>query len=417
MLKVGLFGLGNVGKNLIKIIREKNLPIEIVAVVDRSYQKKKEILSNIPASDDPTFIFSRPNLDAIVELIGGTETALFAAKETLNRGLPLVTANKALLAEHGYSLISLAQKNHTHIFFEAAVAGAIPIIHELQNVYHWEQITKLEGILNGTTNYILTHMHQDKKDFPEVLKKAQELGLAENDPTLDISGKDAAQKLALLASIVSHRFVDVARIFCRGISEITLNDIIWAEKLNFRFKLLAKAIFDQEISVLVEPTLVGKDHYLYHIQEENNAVFFKGEYSQNHLLVGKGAGGLPTASSVVADLLRLLRKENYPWPNPYHYAKIADIGNLITKFYVRLLVQDEAGVLAQIAEVFHKHRLSIAVLHQEIHNTQPPQAEIVLLTHEAKRLDVTNALKNLTALPQVLSAPSFYPVESQGFFT
>ncbi|MCS6983756.1 MAG: homoserine dehydrogenase [Leptospiraceae bacterium] len=412
MLQVGLFGLGNVGQSFLKILRQKKLPVQVVAVVDRSFARKKDILQEIPASDDPSFILNQTKLDAVVELIGGSDTALFAAKECLKKGIPFVTANKALLAEHGYSLFSLAQENHTSIYFEAAVAGAIPIIHNLQNVYSWEKLEFLEGILNGTTNYILTRMHREKKEYETILSDAQKLGLAESNPRLDVEGIDAAQKLCLLTTLCTSTFVDIERVFYRGIHELTLQDVVWAQRMDYRIKLLARAFFkEEEIFLGVEPTFVKSGHDLYDIQEENNAIYFKGEFSENHLFVGKGAGGFPTASAVVCDLLRIMRGEKYPWPKKWHYARVQDIGTLPTSYYVRFLVQDIAGVLAQVSEVFRDHNISIAVLHQE-QQQNDRTAEIVLTTHETTRTNILETLRKLTLLKEVMGRPVYYPIVS-----
>ncbi len=415
MLHIGLYGLGTVGRGVLQILREKRLPVKVVAVVDRSYQRKADMLQGIPASDNPDFIFQQPKLDAVVEVIGGTTTALYAAKETLERGLPFITANKAMLAEHGYSLFSLANEKGGSVSFEAAVAGAIPIVHNLQSVFANEEVRQLQGILNGTTNYILTRMRREKKEYREILFEAQKLGLAEADPYMDVSGKDAAHKLALLATLITGKFIDIQRILCRGIDQLTLSDIIWAEKMNYRIRLVATCTRDNDgVFVAVEPSLVSEKHYLANIEYENNAVFFKGGYSGPHLMVGKGAGSLPTASSVVADLMRVARGEVYRMPHDWHYGKVLDIKETSAPFYLRLQVLDKPGVLSTVTNVLSKHGISLASVHQEGNEESAGQPlDLVLVTHKTKRASLDQARAGLKVLPDLQSEPVYLPIEEE----
>lgn len=413
MLKIGLFGLGTVGKGVLQVLREKEMPFEVVAVVDRSYAKKGDLLAGIPASDDPSFIFSKYKPDVIVELMGGATTALYAAKETLDRGLPFVSANKAMLAEHGYSLFSLANEKGGSLSYEAAVAGAIPIIHNLQSTFAYEKVNHVQGILNGTTNYILTRMRREKKSYGEILGDAQRLGLAEADPTMDVSGKDAAHKLVLLGTLITGSFIDIQRLLCRGIEDLSLSDIVWAEKMNYRIRLVAGCSHNEEgIFAAVEPTLVSEKHYLADIEFENNAVAFRGEYSGPHLMVGMGAGSLPTAASVVADLRRVARGEVYHMPKAWHHGKVLDIANTSASFYIRLQVIDRPGVLSAITNTFSGCGISIASLHQE-GSTQSSDSlvDLIFVTHKAVRRSLEKALKAMRHLPDVQAEPVYLPIE------
>ena len=327
----------------------------------------------------------------------------------------MVTANKFLLAEHGYALFSKAQENQVKIGFEASVAGAIPIIRNLENIFWNEHIPFLEGILNGTTNYILTRMRTEKKDYPEALADAQKLGLAEADPSLDINGTDAAHKLALLSSLITRKWIDFHNIYVRGIANIRINDILWTEKMGYRIRLIAR--YQQENSktyLSVEPTIIRPGHYLWEIEYENNAIMFQGEYSGNHMFVGKGAGSYPTAYSVLSDIMHVIQG-NY---NPYtandchwHYEYPASIEDKESVFYIRIPVQDEPGVLAQIAGILSTNSISIASIHQDapFETTQVP-VDLIIVTHKCSRKSLHDSLALLEKSNVVLSKPVFCPI-------
>ena len=381
MINVALFGLGTVGKGVLEIIRKNKLPINIIAVIDRSYAKKQDILQGIPASDDPNFALNNPNIQAIIEVMGGTSTALFIIREALDKKIPVITANKALLAEHGYALFNKAKENKTLILFEAAVAGAVPIIRSLNTIFKYEKITQLEGILNGTTNYMLTKMRTDKLSYSSILKQAQDLGFAEADPSFDVNGSDAAQKLALLSSLLSQSWIDWHKLPIKGIDNIELRDITWAENNNYRIRLVGNFLRkDNLIYAWLEPKMILRTHFLWDVELENNAIALLGEYSGPHLMVGKGAGSLPTAYSIITDILRLSEEPNQSllFSKTLEYVPIGSVVDFKRSMYIRLQVEDEAGVLSKISNILSKKGISIASIFQEMDNKL---AYLYIVTH------------------------------------
>ena len=397
MIKVALFGLGTVGVGVLNIIRDGNLPIKVVAVVDRSYQKKQHILQDIPASDDPNFVLNNSSIevDAIVELIGGTSLALFIIREALDRRIPVITANKALLAEHGYALFNKSKETKTPIFFEASVAGAIPIIHNLMHVFNNDKVFRLEGILNGTSNYMLTKMRTDKLGYQQILKQAQDLGFAEADPSFDVNGSDAAQKLSILSSLLSGYWVDWHKIFIKGIDTIELKDILWAEKNNFRIRLVGNFLCKNNTTyVWLEPKMIASSHHLWDVELENNAIVLEGKYSGPHLLVGKGAGSLPTGYSVISDILRLKTHtvHNSVFSNTLEYGHVSQVDMFEASMYMRLQVIDETGILSKISSVLSQKGISIASIFQEM---EDKIAYLYIVTHSCLRGNFEEALSIL----------------------
>lgn len=414
-MNIGIFGAGTVGSGLIEILRESGR-FNIAGVVDRSYHKKKKsILKGLPVSDDPEFLLKNDDIDVYVELLGGTTTATYVAREVIEKGRVLVTANKALLAEHGYSLFEKASRTGARVGFEAAVAGAIPVIRNLNTVFAFEPVNRLQGILNGTTNYILSAMRTDGKDYNVVLREAQALGLAEADPTLDVNGMDATHKLALMASLISGRWIDYSRISTRGIEDISLTDIVWADNLGYRIKLLASIfVEDDGMMVAVEPVMVGRHHFLYEVEMEDNAVFLQGEWSGSHLLVGKGAGSLPTAYSVYSDIISLgeHKLEDYV-SRQWQYGTIKDLREQESSFYLRLEVEDRPGVLARLSEVLGRHKVSIFSVHQdnEYTNQEKGTVDQVLIIQKSKRHNLETALNELLDLKVVEGHAFYMPIE------
>ncbi|HNJ66562.1 MAG TPA: homoserine dehydrogenase, partial [Turneriella sp.] len=266
-MKIGIFGLGTVGQGLVEIIRQKEGDIAIAAVVDRSFARKQQVLKEIPASADRNLILKDPSIDTVVELMGGIDDALYVVRSALEHGKNVVTANKALLAEHGYALFQFAETQGKFICFEAAVAGAIPIIRNIETIFRNERITRLMGIINGTTNYILTRMRKDGMSYGDVLEAAQKQGLAEADPTLDVGGYDAQQKLALLISLITGKWVEAKNIPVRGITELSSQDVVWAERFHNRIRLVADYCFQNDNHYMhVTPALVNEQNVLYDIE-------------------------------------------------------------------------------------------------------------------------------------------------------
>ncbi len=427
-IKIGLFGAGTIGSGVIRIIREKYPDLEIVGVVDKFYKEKKDLLSGIPTSDDFAFLLDNPSVDVFVELMGGVEAPLYVAREALERKKTFITANKALLAKHGYALFEKAREKGVHIGYEAAVAGAIPIIHNLKYIFKNDTILSLQGILNGTSNYILTTMRKEHRDYREVLAEAQKLGLAEADPTLDINGMDAAHKLTILAALVTGQWFSVEQIPVTGIDHIELVDIQWAEKMGYRIRLVGKIERKNtgsapEVLLSVEPILIGRKHFLWDIEMENNAILLQTEYSQSHMLVGKGAGSLPTAFSVVTDIINYGALDKFPGDNAtasmnpveetFTYGEIGSMESLENEFYLRLEVYDQPGVLAQIASILGNEGISIMTVHQEpeYKDKEKKIVDLVILTHRALRRSMNAALASIRKMEFVAGKSITLPIK------
>jgi homoserine dehydrogenase len=446
-MNIGIVGLGTVGQGLLEILRQKQTGIIVKAVVDRSYVKKSEILQGIPASADKNLVLKDPGIDTVVELMGGIDDALYVVRSALEAGKNVVTANKALLAEHGYALFQFAEAqgsaNSAHhaiagqsrgsaeqkeerpqprLFFEAAVAGAIPVIRNIESIFRNEQITRLMGIINGTTNYILTRMRKDGLSYGEVLEAAQKSGLAEADPTLDVGGYDAQQKLAILVSLITGQWVEAKNIPVRGITELSSQDVMWADRFHNRIRLVADySLQNGNHYMHVTPALVSEQNVLYDIEYENNAILFQGEYSGEHLFMGKGAGKFPTAFSVFSDLMHLKRSEadavlqcpgpavSGPTGRIEGYLPIGDIADTSSAFYLRLRVKDQPGVLAAIAQILGNNALSIASVHQD-HSVGAGEVDIVIHTHAAKRTRFYKALREIGQLKSIVLHQVYLPV-------
>ncbi len=415
MLSVGLFGLGTVGKSLVEIIRRNPQKVDLKKVVDRSYERKKEILQEIPASKEFEFILEDEEIDVVVELIGGIEDALYIAREAIDRGKVLITANKALLAEHGYALFYKAFEKKVAIGFEAAVAGAIPIIRLVREFYK-EEILEIEAILNGTSNYILSKMYNEGISFEEALKEAKEKGIAEEDPTLDIEGIDSAHKLTLLASFLKKKWFSFERIPVEGIKKVSLVDILWAKRMGYKIKLLARYIDLGGSSFLnVEPILIPRGHLLFDIEEENNAIYIRTSFSGEHLLVGKGAGGYPTAHSVFSDILYYgnLRGRSYLEKWEWKYGDFYPVEEMQEAFYLRVVVVDKPGVLAQIAQILGRASISIASVYQEAPVEEESQeVDLVILLHPTKRGALKRAIEEISTLEVLLKEPVYFPIKT-----
>lgn len=414
-MKIGIFGLGTVGQGLLQIIRERAVNIEVGAVVDRSFARKADILAGISASAEKNLILKDDSIDTVVELMGGIDDALYTVRSAIEHGKNVVTANKALLAEHGYALFQFAAEHGKTISFEAAIAGAIPIVRNIDTIFRHERITRLMGIINGTTNYILTRMRKDHLSYGDVLEAAQKQGLAEADPTLDVGGYDAQQKLALLGSLITGQWVEAKNIPVRGITEISAQDVVWAERFHNRIRLVAEyTVLGGNHYMHVTPALVGEHNVLYDIEYENNALLFHGEYSGEHLFMGKGAGKFPTAFSVFSDLVHLQTSEGTGSAasarNIETYLPIADIADTTSAFYLRLRVKDQPGVLAAVAQILGNNALSIASVHQDHSAVAAGEVDIVIHTHEQKRSGFYGALKEIKDLKNIVLHQVYLPV-------
>ena len=421
-LKIGIAGLGNVGEEVAyQIINgfkvQKNLfDIEIIAVSAKSKNKKRKVdISNIDFYDDPLEMASNPNLDLVIELIGGDEgVAKDLCFASLENKKGLITANKALIAKYGKDLATLAEKNNLFFSFEASVAGGIPILKLIREGLIVNEIHKLTGILNGTANYILSEMEIEEKGFDEVLLDAQEKGYAEADPSFDIDGIDAAHKTIILSGLAYGKMPSINNLSIKGIRNITLNDITYCDELGYKIKLLGNSEIvsntngDEELFCSVEPWLIPKDYGLSSVSNVTNAVQVKSSLAGTVMVTGPGAGGEPTASAVLADIFDFSNKGKiYSFGRPAEEIK----SNFKTidykekfKFYLRLNVIDKSGVLADLTTIFKNNNLSIESFIQKS-NQKDKTADLIIITHEAENRVLNKALITISELDGVISEP------------
>jgi homoserine dehydrogenase len=405
-VKIGLLGAGTVGQSLIEIIhadreqiaRRTGLSLEIKAVFDRSYQKKPRLIG-MNAGADPSIVLDDPEISVVIELIGGVTTAKDLITRALSAGKSVVSANKALLAsEAGPALFALAASKGVRIGFEAAVAGAIPVIRAMRMHYVSGHVRSLHGILNGTCNFIITRMESEGMDYAAALKLAQEKGFAEADPAFDVSGKDAAQKLAILAGLMFDSYVPEGALQVEGIESIRSVDLRIARRMGYVIRLLGVARRTEEGALLrVHPAMVPENHILASVKEERNAVFLDSTTAGPALLVGKGAGGTPTATAVLSDLIDVA--VNKQGPAIFQGSTLRICPQSSYRFYLRLQTKDQPGVLAEIARVLADHRISIASFHQE---EGPEPVQLVLITHHAPETAMKQALEHIDALSCVV---------------
>jgi homoserine dehydrogenase len=423
--KIGIAGLGTVGAGVVKILqnhadlitKRAGRTIELVAVCARDQKKDRGVdLSQCEWVDTPTDLAAIDGLDAVVEVIGGAEGAAKDLVEAaLDKGVSVVTANKALLACHGFDLAGHAEQGGAALYYEAAVAGGIPVIKDLREGFAGNGITGVYGILNGTCNYILTTMQETGRDFADVLKEAQDLGYAEADPAFDIEGNDTAHKLALLTALAFGVKPDLDHLPMKGISHLTAEDIAYAEELGYRIKLLGIARqVDGKILQMVEPCLVTAGHPMADVSDAFNAVCIEGDAIDRGMAVGRGAGEGPTASAVVADLIDLARGHHVPMFG-IHSAQMKDAqwmdaDEMYRGFYVRLTVRDQPGVLADISAIMRDHNVSMEVVLQRGHDTGGPVA-VTIKTHKTRRADIMAALEKLAGIDSVVEAPTCLRME------
>lgn len=429
-MKVGLLGLGVVGggtwkvltQNAEEIARRAGRRIEIVAVAVRDIEKARRLVGDqVTVTTDGMEIVRNPDIDIVVELIGGDTLARDLVMEAINQGKHVVTANKALLARHGNEIFAAAHKKGVMVVFEAAVAGGIPIVKAIREGLTANRIQWLAGIINGTTNFILSEMRSRGLPFNTVLSEAQRLGYAEADPTFDIEGIDAAHKLTLLASLAFGIPVQFNKAHVEGISSLAQEDIAHAERLGYRIKLLGITRRRPDgIELRVHPTLVPMECLLANVEGAMNAVLVHGDAVGPTLYYGQGAGELPTASAVIADLIDVTRLQS---ADPDHHVPhlafqpdamddiaILPIADIQSSYYLRLRVEDRPGVLADLARILSDAGISIGSMFQEPHGAT--EADIIFLSHSAREGDVDTALSNIQALPFVRSPVTRLRVEN-----
>jgi homoserine dehydrogenase len=363
---------------------------------------------------DATSVVMDPEVDIVIEVIGGIEPARSLILSAITHGKSVVTANKALLATHGSELYSAADARGVDLYYEAAVGGAIPILRPLRESLVGDHVTRIMGIVNGTTNYILTKMDEEGRVFSEVLEEAQALGYAESDATADIEGFDAAAKAAILAGLAFHTRVSVADVYRQGISGITSTDVAVAKSMNHVIKLLAIAQLtpDNHISVRVHPALIPRTHPLAAVRDAFNAVFVEAESAGELMFYGRGAGGAPTASAVLGDVVAVARHRTGgalgPRESDYADRTIAPIGEIKTKYLIRLDVADKSGVLAAIAQTFASENVSIQTVRQTGRGTD---AELIVVTHNATEAALSATVDHLSRLEIVRTVESVIRVE------
>lgn len=414
--RIGIAGLGTVGCGLVTLLRRNadliaaraGRWIEIGAVCTRNPKKARDAdLSGLNWVDDPLSLPDDPTLDAVVELIGGAEgVAKTLAEKTLTAGKSLVTANKAMLAHHGFTLAQIAERRGVGLGFEAAVAGGIPIIKTMKESFAANKINAVYGILNGTCNFILTEMRQTGRDFPDVLKDAQTMGYAEADPSFDIDGIDAAHKLCLLSALAFGVRPDFGSLPVQGIRDVDAADIAFAGELGFRIKLLGMARREgDEIVQSLEPCLVPAGSLIGGVEGVFNAVLVESDAAGQSLSVGRGAGAGPTASSVASDLVDLARERISPVfgiaADRLESARWAAQGALATRFYLRLTIEDRPGVLADVAAILRDHAVSIESVIQRGRDMIRP-VPLVLVLHETTGAAMSVAAGKIEKLGTVL---------------
>lgn len=411
-IQIGLLGVGTVGSGVLETILNNIDTIEIKKIAEKNPEIAKQY-PHLPRkifTDNAEELINDPDIQIFVELIGGINPALDFIKRAIQNKKHVVTANKELIAKHGKELFELAEKNNVVILYEAAVAGGIPIILPLRQSLSPNKITRIAGILNGTTNYILTKMEQEGSDFNVVLKEAQKLGYAEADPTGDVQGYDAAYKIAILASLAFNKNVDISSVYREGIESISPVDIGYANEFGYKIKLigLVQNGEDQNIDVRVHPVLVPHSHPISGIDGVLNAIVIEGDPISRVMFSGPGAGKFPTASSVVGDIHYLaheIRVADYPLPmmrfgRDRTDATVKDINETINKYYIRVTTNNVPGVIGELGTICGRNSINLhGIVQKEI--LEEGSARIVLLTEIAKEKDVRQAVKEMKENPKV----------------
>lgn len=405
-INIGIIGLGTVGCGVVKTLKNFS-QINIVKIGVKNKNKKRNIedLDENLITCDAYEIVNNPKIDIVVEVAGGVNPTYDLIKTALSNGKHIVTANKELLAKHGDELFKIANEKKLIILYEAAIAGGIPIIMPLKMTLCGNKISKIQGILNGTTNYILTKMKENKESYDDVLNEAQELGYAETDPTNDVMGYDAAYKICTLAKIGFNSQVDINKIYTEGITKITDEDITFADELGYTIKLVAQASMNEkkEVDIRVHPVLVKNDNVLAKINNATNAVKVCGTPVGEVCFIGPGAGEMPTASSVVGDILILAseiedknatKSLNLMMKTADVSANQIDISQTLNEYYMLIVAQDHKGVIGTIGRICGDNNISIqTVMQRGIENDN--KAKIVVITSQSKESDVSNAIADM----------------------
>ncbi|WP_246059600.1 homoserine dehydrogenase [Herbidospora galbida] len=420
-VKVALLGCGVVGSQVARLLHEQaddlaarvGAPLELAGVAVRKMSRKRDVdLDPALLTTDAHALVTRPDVDIVVEVIGGIEPARALILAAMAEGKSIVSANKALLAEDGATLHAA---NRADLYFEAAVAGAIPLIRPLRESLAGDRVHRVLGIVNGTTNYILDKMDSTGASFTDALEEAQSLGYAEADPTADIEGFDAAAKAAILAGIAFHSRVTAADVHREGITEVSASDVASAKAMGYVIKLLAicaRSDDGRSIGVRVHPAMIPRTHPLAGVREAYNAVFVEAESAGRLMFYGAGAGGAPTASAVLGDIVAVARNRiagtRGPSESVYADLSVHPMGETVTRYHVSLDVADKPGVLATVAEMFSRHDVSIQTVRQE---GRGDDAQLVLVTHRASDAALSSTVEGLRELDIVRAVASVMRVE------
>ena len=406
-IKAALLGLGTVGGGVYKLVqrqkeemvKKSGANLEITRILVHNMNKQREGVDASLLTDNWKEIVEDPEISIVIEVMGGIEPAKTMILEALCAGKNVVTANKDLVAVHGRELLDAAQENQVDFLFEAAVAGGIPIIRPLKQCLAANEIDEVIGIVNGTTNYILTKMFEDGMDFSEALAKATELGYAEADPTADVEGLDAGRKVAILASIAFHSRVVFDDVYTEGITKISAKDVAYAKEFGSVIKLLGVAHNREDgIEVAVYPMMLPKNHPLASVRDSFNAVFVHGDALDDAMFYGRGAGELPTASAVMGDVIDIIRDIQFSCIGRisctcYKNTPVKSSDDVKNKFFVRMQITNKPGVLARIASMFGEHKVSISKVIQKV--ITDGVAELVIVTEAVKEYHMQDALMHL----------------------
>jgi homoserine dehydrogenase len=421
-LRVALLGCGVVGSEVVRLLHSSaddlaariGAPLELAGIAVRRLQKRRDLpVDDALFTTDAAALVAREDVDIVVEVIGGIEPARTLLLSALVAGKGVVTANKALLAEDGSTLHAAARDAGADLYYEASVAGAIPLLRPLRESLAGDHITRVMGIVNGTTNFVLTRMDEAGMGFAEALDEATALGYAEADPTADIEGFDAAAKAAILAGLAFHTKVTAADVHREGITEVTAADVASAKEMGCVVKLLAIAEKDgNSVGVRVHPAMIPRSHPLGSVREAYNAVFVEGASAGQLMFYGRGAGGSPTASAVLGDLVAVARNTlsgaRGAGESSYADLRISPMGEIVTRYHISLDVADKAGVLAAVAGAFATHDVSIRTVRQEGH---AGDASLVVVTHTATDAALQAVVEELRGLDTVRAVASVMRVE------
>jgi len=425
-LRIALLGCGVVGSEVVRLLTSQaedlaariGAPLELVGIGVRDVAAARRVpIAPDLLTDDLSGLVDRVDVDVVVELIGGIEPARTLLARAIRRGASVVTANKALLAEHGAELYSAADEAGVDLYYEASVAGAIPLLRPLRESLAGDNVNRVLGIVNGTTNYILTKMDETGASFTDALAEAQALGYAEADPTADVQGYDAAAKAAILAGLAFHTRVTLHDVYREGITAVSPGDVLTAQAMGHVIKLLAiceRSADGRAVSVRVHPAMIPLTHPLAGVREAYNAVFVESEAAGQLMFYGRGAGGAPTASAVLGDLVAVGRNRlsggRGPRESAYADLEVRPLGEAFTRYYIGLDVVDRAGVLASVAHTFAAHDVSIETLRQD---GRGDAAALLVVTHKAREAALAGVVDDLRALDVVRAVASVMRVEGE----